>query len=38
MDAYPPFLINKVIKNYLDYIFSGNQIQLNERSDVHYFK
>ena len=26
-NAYPPFLINKVIKNYLDYKFSSNQTQ-----------
>ena len=33
--AYPPFLINKVIKNYLDYKFSSNQNQLKDKSDVH---
>ena len=37
-NAYPPFLINKVIKNYLDYKFSSNQSQLKDTSDVHYFK
>ena len=26
-NAYPPFLIDKVIKKYLDYKFSGNQSQ-----------
>ena len=36
--AYPPFLINKVIKKYLDYKFSSNQNQLKDTSDVHYFK
>ena len=36
-NAYPPFLINKVIKNYLDYKFSSNQTQLKDKSDVHYF-
>ena len=37
-NAYPPFLINKVIKTYLDYKFSSNQNQLKDKSDVHYFK
>ena len=37
-NAYPPFLINKVIKSYLDYTFSSNQNQLKDKSDVHYFK
>ena len=37
-NAYPPFLIDKVIKKYLDYKFSNNQNQLNDISDVHYFK
>ena len=37
-NAYPPFLINKVIKNYLDYKFSGDQNQLKYKSDVHYFR
>ena len=37
-NAYPLFLINKVIKNYLDYKFSSNQSQLKDTSDVHYFK
>ena len=37
-NAYPPFLINKVIKKYLDYKFSSNQNQLKDKSDVHYFK
>ena len=36
-NAYPPFLIDKVIKNYLDYKFSSNQIQLKDKSDIHYF-
>ena len=35
---YPPFLINKVIKKYLNYKFSSNQNQLKDTSDVHYFK
>ena len=37
-NAYPPFLIDKVIKNYLDYKFSSNQNPLKEKSDVHYFQ
>ena len=37
-NAYPPFLINKVIKKYLDYKFSSNQYQLKDKSDVHRFK
>ena len=35
---YSPFLIDKVIKKYLDYKFSSNQNQLKDKSDVHYFK
>ena len=37
-NAYPPFLINKVIKKYLNYKFSSNQNQLKDKSNVHYFK
>ena len=37
-NAYPPFLIDEVIKKYLDYKFSTNQNQLKDTSDVHYFK
>ena len=37
-NAYPPFLINKVIKNYFNDKFSSNQNQLKDKSDVHYFK
>ena len=37
-NAYPPFLIDKVLKKYLDYKFSSNQNQLKDKSDVHYFK
>ena len=36
--AHPPFLINKIIKKYLDYQFSSNQNQLKHKSHVHYFK
>ena len=34
-NAYPPFLIDKAIKKYLDYKFSTNQNQLK---DIYYFK
>ena len=37
-NAYPPFLINKVIKNYLNYKVSSEQIQMKDKSDVHYFR
>ena len=37
-NAYPPFLIDKVIKKYLDHKFSSNQNQLKGTSDVYYFK
>ena len=37
-NAYPPFLIDKVIKKFLDYTFSSNQNQLKEKSNIHYFK
>ena len=37
-NAYPPFLIDKVIKKYLDYKFSTDQNQLKDTPDVHYFK
>ena len=37
-NAYPLFLINKVIKMYLDYKFSSNQNQLEYTPDVNYFK
>ena len=37
-NAYPLFLINKVIKKYLDYKFSSNQNQLKDKSDIHYVK
>ena len=37
-NAYPPFLIDKVIKKYLDHKFSSNQNQLKDTSDVYYFK
>ena len=37
-NTYPLFLIDKVIKKYLDYKFSSNQSQLKDTPDVHYFK
>ena len=37
-NAYPPFLISKVIKKYLDYKFSSNKNQLKDTSDVNYFE
>ena len=37
-NAYPPFLIDKLIKEYLDCKFSINQNQLKDKWDVHYFK
>ena len=37
-NAYPPFLINKVIKKYLDHNFSSNQNELKGTSNVYYFK
>ena len=37
-NAYPLFLIDKVIKKYLDHKFSSNTNQLKDTSDVYYFK
>ena len=37
-NGYLPFLIDKVIKKYLNDKFSTNQNQLKDKSDVHYFK
>ena len=37
-NVYPPFLIDKVIKKYLDHKFSSNQSQLKDTSDSYYFK
>ena len=37
-NAYPPFLIEEVIKKYLDHKFSSNKNQLKDRSDIYYFK
>ena len=37
-NEYPPFLVDKVIKKYLDYKFYSNQNQLKYKSGIHYFK
>ena len=37
-NAYLLFLIDKVIKNYLNYKLSSDQNQLKDNSDVHYLK
>ena len=37
-NPYLPFLIDKVIKQYLDYKFSSIQNQLIDTPNVHYFK
>ena len=37
-NLYPPFLIDKVMKKYLDYQFSSNKNQSKDTSDVYYFK
>ena len=37
-NAYPSFLIDKVIKEYLSYKFSSNENQVKDTSNVHYFK
>ena len=37
-NTYPPFLIDKVIKKYVDDKFSSNQNQLKDTSNVFYFK
>ena len=37
-NAYPLFLIDKVIKKYLSYKLSSNQNQLKDTSDIHSFK
>ena len=37
-NAYPPFLIDEVIKKYLNYKFSSNQNPLKDTSSFHYFK
>ena len=37
-NAYPPFLIDKIIKKYLNYKFSSNQNELKDTPDVHQFK
>ena len=37
-NVYPPFVINQVIKEYLDRRFSSNQNQLKDTSEAHYFQ
>ena len=37
-NAYLLFLIDKIIKKYLDYKFSSNQNQLKDTPNVYYFK
>ena len=37
-NAYPPFLLDKVIKKYLNHKFSSNQNQLKDISNIYYFK
>ena len=36
-NAFLSFLIDNVIKKYLNYKFSSNQNQLKDKSDIHYF-
>ena len=36
--AFLPFLVDKVIKKYLDYKSSSNQNQLKDKCDINYFK
>ena len=37
-NAYPSFLMDKVIRKYFDYKFSSDENQLKDKADVHYFK
>ena len=37
-NAYPPLLIDKVIKKHFAFTFSSNQSQLKDKSAVDYFK
>ena len=37
-NAYPSFLINKVIKKHLNYKFTSNKNHLKHTPDSHYFK
>ena len=37
-NGYPPFLIDKVIKKFLDYKFFSKQNHLKDTPDFHYFK
>ena len=37
-NAFPPSFIDKIIKKYLDHMFSSNENQLKDISDAFYFK
>ena len=37
-NGYPPFLIDKVIKKYLDHKLSSKKNHLNETLEVYFFK
>ena len=37
-NSYPPFLIDKVMKKYLDHKISSNKKELKDAYDVDYFK
>ena len=37
-NAYPPFVIDKVIKKCFTYKFSSNKNQVKDTLDPHYFK
>ena len=37
-NSYPPFLISKIIKKYLDHKISSNKKELKDAYDVDYFK
>ena len=37
-NAYPSFLIDEVIKKYLDHMFCSNQNELKDTSNIYYFK
>ena len=38
LNAYPSFLMDEIIKKYLNYKFSSNPNELKDTSDVYYFK
>ena len=37
-NAYPPFLIDKAVKKYLNHKFSSNKNQLKDTFDLYYFQ